>query len=180
MWIALIVFEDTELTIEEELGAAGYVPKQSFWVKSRQRKRKAGEPSRRRKFVALLPGYVFCRRDLINDSAFRAVLDNRRVIGLLRNADTYEVGENKLLAIMAAEKSGDYDETRNIFSNIIGMSHEIILGPFAGKIAKVIDIERGKVVAEVAGMALPIQIPLSKFDEIRHIDPPDDREHERG
>jgi transcription antitermination factor NusG len=184
MWIALIVFEDTEHLIEEELGAAGYLPKQSFWVKSRLRKRKPGEPSRRRKFIALFPGYVFCDMNLISDHDLFVVMKNRRVLGLLRNADTCMVDEKKLLAIQEAEKRGDYDETRKLFSSIVGTSHEIIAGPFIGKIAHVRDIVNGKIEADIStpGVrgAFPVKIPLSKFDEIRHTDEPDDREHERG
>ncbi len=180
MWVALSCFEDAEKHVNEKLGVAGYYPKKTLWSKSRRRKRKAGEPSRVRRDIALIPGYVFCQTDLISELDLNGVLRDRKVLGLLKTASTYEVGEKEILALIRSEEAGDYDETRKLFSGIVGASHEIISGPFIGRTATVSAIENGNAVARIAGLEVTLKIPLPKFDEIRHTDQLDDREHERS
>lgn len=163
IWFVILLWEGNEAKIAKKLGEENcYLPCMTKWA--RVRRRKKGEPSRVRKLFPLLPGFLFFSGDFdIEENHW--VYNDKKVIGVLRGiVHDYEVERLRI-----SEAGGDWDETRELFSGIVGTSFEIMTGPFANRTAHVVDIVQGHAILDLGGKSHPIMIPLSKLDEIREI-----------
>lgn len=168
IWFVIVVWEGNEAKIAKKLGVENvYYPKLTRWVRPRRRKR--GDPARVPKEYPLLPGFLFYDGDLGGEGGW--VYFDKKVRGVLGvGGKPGIVQEAEINRLREAERAGDFDETRELFSGIVGKEFEIVNGGFAGRTAKVEMVSTGFVKLSFAGSRVPVVLPLSKFDEIRQRD----------
>lgn len=166
-WYVLEVFAGTEEHFQAKGGAAVYFPRKVIWKKMR-RVKKDGNRAREKKSYPLIAGYLFLNSEL-DGPGVSEIFDDRRFIGVIAFAGTaLKVPLVQILRLKKTEESGDYDETRKLFSSIIGTVVEVQSGPFAEKYVMMHSFHDGKFEGTLLGSDLKVQLPLSSLEKIGH------------
>jgi transcription antitermination factor NusG len=166
-WYVMEVFAGHEEYFYDRMGDVVYFPRKVIWKKVR-RVRKDGVREREKRSFPLIAGYLFLNAELEHPGV-RWMFEDRRMIGVLSFAgQALRVPVRDILRLRIAENLGDYDETRKIFSSIIGTMVEVQSGPFAEKYVMVHSFSDGKFRGSLVGSDLEVQIPLSNIEKIGH------------
>jgi transcription antitermination factor NusG len=166
-WFVMEVFAGHEEYFFEKLNEVIYFPRKVIWRKVK-RVKKDGVRLREKYAIPLIAGYVFLNSDLEHPGV-RWMFEDRRLIGVLSFAGIpLRIPSGEVARLKLAESSGDYDETRKIFSSIIGTIVEVQSGPFAEKYVHVHSFHDGKFRGTLLGSDLDVQIPLSNLEKIGH------------
>jgi transcription antitermination factor NusG len=145
-WHLFAVFAGAEEKLAAKIGDTAYYPRRVVYKKRRGRL-KLGEVRHVRKFVPMIPGYLFYNGRL-DDPAVNWIYNDRKVIGLMTvDGAPIPVRNVEIHRMRLAELAGS-DEVMEVFSVIVGDTLDIIFGPFAGNIGVVREIQFGKVTVD--------------------------------
>lgn len=155
-WYLFSVFAGSEEKLASKIGETAYYPRRFVWQKLRRRLQ-SGVAVRVKKFFPVLSGYLFYNGEL-GHPGIEWMRNDRRVIGLRSvNGVPSPIRNEEIHRMRMAELAGSAEVTE-VFSVIVGEVIEITIGPFAGKIGVVREMEFGKTLVE-----FPLNRQFAKF-----------------
>lgn len=164
-WWCIEVFAGSEEHFQKKIGEAIYFPRKTIWRMLRKSQRNGG-PARQRRTVPLIEGYVFLNGD-INHAYHDWLESDKKFVGILSMMGVASpVRPAQIERLKVAEEALDYDETRKVFSSIIGTTVEVQKGALAGKMVFVRDFDDGKFTVQPVGDKMVFKISVSNLEKI--------------